>query len=45
MNVQTDKTKDVSEGIYIGPDYKPTIFTPKERLILLLKEGQKHFKD
>lgn len=36
VKIWTDKIKNVLEGTYIGPDYKPTIFTPEERLVLLM---------
>lgn len=36
MLIKTDKVRDVLIGTYIGPDYKPTIFTPEERLVLLM---------
>jgi len=34
--IKTDKVKGVPIGTYIGPDYRPTIFTLEERLVLLI---------
>ncbi len=36
IKIWTDKTKDIPEGTYIGPDYKPAVFTQEERLVLLM---------
>lgn len=36
IKIWTNKTKGIPEGTYIGPDYKPTIFTQKEWLVLMV---------
>ena len=34
--IKTNRVNDLLLGTYIGPDYKPTIFTPEEKIVLLL---------
>lgn len=34
--IKTNKVKGVPIGTYIGPNYKPTMFTPQEKLVVLI---------